>query len=70
MTNEERGKIGIEALPEDLYEAIKEMEESELVKRTLGDQVFNWFIRNKKLEWDLYRGQITSYELKKYLPIL
>lgn len=70
MTDEEREKIGIEALPEDLYEAIKEMEESELVKRTLGDQVFNWFIRNKKLEWDLYRGQITSYELKKYLPIL
>ncbi|MDI6892575.1 MAG: glutamine synthetase family protein [Actinomycetota bacterium] len=70
MTNEEKEKIGIEALPEDLYEAIKEMEESELVKRTLGDQVFNWFIRNKKLEWDLYRGQITSYELKKYLPIL
>lgn len=70
MTNEERGEIGIEALPEDLYEAIKEMEESELVKRTLGDQVFDWFIRNKKLEWELYRGQITSYELKKYLPIL
>ena len=27
-------------------------------------------IENKKVEWDNYRIQITSYELEKYLPLL
>ena len=45
-------------------------EESELVRKTLGEHVFENFITNKKLEWDEYRTQITDYELGKYLPIL
>ena len=32
--------------------------------------VFYTFIKNKKIEWDLYRTQVTDYELKRYLPIL
>jgi len=28
------------------------------------------FIKNKKIEWEQYRAQVTDYELKKYLPIL
>ncbi len=70
MTDKERMKIGVEALPEDLYEAIKEMEKSELVRKALGDQVFEWFIKNKKLEWNNYRARVTPYEKEKYLPIL
>ncbi|MBU3911437.1 MAG: type I glutamate--ammonia ligase [Candidatus Omnitrophica bacterium] len=70
MTEEERAKAGIRSLPEDLYEAIKLTENSELVKEALGDTVFEYFIRNKKMEWDEYRSQISKYELDKYLPIL
>lgn len=70
MTDEERREVGIESLPEDLYEAIKITEGSELVKKALGDHVFTWFIKNKKMEWDEYKGQVTPYELGKYLPIL
>ncbi len=70
MTEEERKKEGIGSLPEDLYEAIKITEESELVRKALGDHVFSWFIRNKKLEWDEYKGQVTPYELGKYLSLL
>ena len=70
MTEEERAKAGIRSLPEDLYEAIKLTEKSELVKEALGDTVFEYFIRNKKMEWDEYRSQISRYELDKYLPIL
>ncbi len=70
MTDEERKKIGIESLPEDLYEAIKEMEGSELMRNSLGDQVFDWFIKNKKLEWNDYKTRVTPYEKEKYLPIL
>lgn len=70
MTSEEREKAGIESLPEDLYEAIKLAEESALVKDTLGDKVFEYFIRNKKMEWDEYKAQVSRYEIDKYLPIL
>ncbi|KPK97332.1 MAG: glutamine synthetase [Omnitrophica WOR_2 bacterium SM23_72] len=70
MTENQRMRSSIKALPEDLLEAIKLTEKSELVKRTLGEQLFNFFIRNKKMEWDEYKAQVTPYETKKYLPIL
>jgi glutamine synthetase len=44
------------------------MEKSELVADTLGEHVFDFFLRNKRAEWDDYRGEITPFELKRYLP--
>lgn len=70
MSEKERRKAGIESLPEDLYEAIKVTEKSALVRKALGDKVFEYFIRNKKDEWDEYRKQVTKHELDKYLAIL
>ena len=70
MSEEERQKRGIGALPASLLEAILLTEKSELVRKALGDHVFNAFIENKKIEWDQYRTQVTEYELKRYLPIL
>ncbi len=70
MTEEERIKSGIKSLPEDLLEAVKVAEKSQLVKNTLGEKVFDYFIRNKKMEWDEYKAQVTEYEVNKYLPIL
>jgi glutamine synthetase len=70
MTEEERRRRGIGTLPASLWEAIQLTEKSELVRRTLGDHVFHAFIKNKRIEWDQYRTQVTDYELKRYLPIL
>jgi glutamine synthetase len=70
MNEEERKKLNIKSLPEDLWEAIHLTEKSELVKKALGEKLFTYFIRNKKLEWDEYKGQVSQYELDKYLPIL
>ena len=70
MSEEQRRKAGINSLPEDLWEAIKLTEKSSLVKRALGDKLFEYFIRNKKMEWDEYKAQVTQYEIDKYLPIL
>ena len=70
MTEEERHQRGISTLPGSLFEAIELTEKSEVVKKALGEHVFNSFIANKKVEWDRYRTQITDYELKRYLPIL
>jgi len=70
MTDKERQKANIKSLPEDLYEAIKLTEKSSLIKETLGDKVFEYFIRNKKMEWNEYKAQVSKYEIDKYLPIL
>ena len=70
MTPEERMAEGVEALPGSLEEAISCMEHSELVAETLGEHVFEWFIRNKRAEWDAYKTQVTPFELERYLPIL
>jgi glutamine synthetase len=70
MSEDERMRSGIKSLPEDLLEAIKITENSKLVKECLGDKVFEYFIRNKKMEWDEYKAQVTQYEINKYLPIL
>jgi glutamine synthetase len=66
----EREKRGIRQLPGSLLEALQLTENSKIVREALGDHVFSHFLENKKVEWDNYRIQITSYELEKYLPLL
>ena len=46
------------------------MEGSELVAEALGEHVFDWFLRNKRVEWDTYQRHVSKYELSTYLPIL
>ncbi len=70
MNPDERRAHGIVDLPGNLYAAIQEAERSELVKETLGEELFEKFIRNKKIEWDHYRIQVTNFEIEKYLPRL
>jgi glutamine synthetase len=70
MGEEERQRRGIGTLPGSLWEAIQLAERSELVEKALGAHVFDAFIKNKMIEWDQYRSQVTDYEIKRYLPIL
>jgi glutamine synthetase len=70
LTEGERRALGIDPLPQNLAEAIAVMESSELVAETLGEQVFDFFLRNKRQEWHDYRGQVTPFELQRYLPSL
>jgi len=70
MGEEARDRAGIKSLPGNLFEALQEIEKSELVRETLGDHIFNKFVANKKIEWDRYRTHVSQYEIEKYLPIL
>ena len=70
MTPEELASEGIRSLPSSLQEALVAMEGSELVAETLGEHVFEWFLRNKRAEWDAYTREVTPYELARYLPAL
>jgi glutamine synthetase len=70
MSPEEREQCGIRSLPGSLAEATERAEESDLLRKTLGDHVFEKLIENKKIEWHQYRSQVTQFELERYLPVL
>lgn len=70
LTDAERRALGIAPLPQNLAEAIALMERSDLLPEVLGEHVFEFFLRNKRHEWEEYRQQVTPFELHKYLPVL
>ncbi len=61
---------GFEPLPSSLGEAIARYEGSELMRRTLGDHVFESLLLNKRQEWMQYRSQVSQFELDRYLSVL
>ena len=70
LSDSERRALGYSPLPASLDHAIEFMEESELVAETLGEQVFNFVLANKRSEWRDYRSQVTPFELARNLEIL
>jgi glutamine synthetase len=70
LSEEERRAAGIASLPDTLLDAIHRMERSELVADALGEHVFEWFIRNKRQEWAVYRTHVSPLEIERSFPIL
>ncbi|MEJ2857430.1 MULTISPECIES: type I glutamate--ammonia ligase [unclassified Saccharothrix] len=70
LTDRERRAAGYDNLPQNLGEALTEMENSELLAEALGEHVYDYFLRNKRNEWDQYRRSVTPYELRTLLPVL
>jgi glutamine synthetase len=70
MSPVELAAEGIASLPGNLAEALEEMEASELVAATLGEHVFEWFLRNKRAEWSEYKTHVSRFELERYLARL
>jgi glutamine synthetase len=70
LTERERTSLGIEPLPKSLNEAIEIAERSELLAETLGEHVFDFFLRNKRAEWNDYRGQVSAFERDMMLPVI
>jgi glutamine synthetase len=70
MSYDERKERGIVSLPESLKEALDEMETSDLMKETLGETAFENFLKEKRNEWDLYRMQVTEWEVNRYIKRL
>jgi len=70
MDEAARERAGITSLPGNLFEALQDLEKSELVRETVGNHIYNKLIANKKIEWDRYRTHVSMYELERYLPLL
>jgi glutamine synthetase len=70
LSQDERRAAGIAILPDNLHDAIDAMEGSDLVAEALGEHVFEWFVRNKREEWETYRAYVTPLEVERYFPLL
>ena len=67
MTEKERKALQIEKLPENLGEAVAELERDTYICETLGAGLASKIIEEKKQEYYDYCMQVTDWELAKYL---
>ena len=67
MTDEEREEAGIIQLPKNLYNAVKYMKKSDLMKEMMGKDAFKKYTSAKMDEWMEYTSQVTDWEIDKYL---
>jgi len=70
LTDRERAALGIDPLPRGLDEAIAVAEKSELLAETLGEHVYDFFLRNKRAEWAEYCAQVSAFERTRMLPVI
>ena len=70
LSASELAAAGAKRLPSTLSEALDLMEGSELVAEALGEHLFDWFLRNKRSEWDRFQHHVSRFELETYLPVL
>ena len=70
LSEKERKALGIQPLPKSLNEAIDIAENSELLAETLGEHVYDFFLRNKRTEWEEYPVQVSAFERDRMLPVL
>lgn len=67
MSQREKSRLKIGALPSNLLQAIEQFEKSKLMRDTLGDHIFFNFVAAKKQEWSEYISQVHEWERKRYL---
>jgi glutamine synthetase len=69
LTREQREAQGIQNLPENLKDALKEMRKDPMMLAVLGQHTFDKYLLAKEKEWDSYRTFVSEWELKRYLGL-
>ncbi|HPA00291.1 type I glutamate--ammonia ligase [Mesotoga prima] len=69
MKGSRRKELMIENLPGTLINALEFTRNSEFVRSTLGDHIFNTFVRSKEGEWSEFCASVTDWEISKYLEL-
>ncbi|WP_067932893.1 type I glutamate--ammonia ligase [Alicyclobacillus kakegawensis] len=69
MSDEEKEEIGIRNLPENLLMSLEALTKDEVVCSALGEHVLTHFVEAKKIEWNMYRTQVTEWETDQYLNL-
>lgn len=69
MNIQERNEKHITDLPSTLHNALKEFQNDDVMRKALGDHIFQSFLEAKKLEWASYRQEVTQWERDQYLEM-
>lgn len=67
MNLADRKLNNIESLPENLYEAIAELNRDEIIQEALGSHIYTRFCYAKIKEWETYSSQVYEWEIEEYL---
>ncbi len=70
LEREERERLGIKNLPENLKDALKELRRDAVVKAALGEHVLEKFMAAKNDEWDRFRKHVSQWEIDTYLKAI
>lgn len=70
MSLEEKREKGIQALPENLSEALNYMEQDVLLQEVLGEKFIAAYTKAKRKEWKSYLAQVSEWELNRYLYLV
>jgi glutamine synthetase len=73
MSEAQRSELGIELLPANLLDAVRELERNDVLRRALGKvrdgDYVDYFAKVKHKEWQAAHEQITQWELDRYLQL-
>ena len=67
LTDEEQKDLGIEGLPPNLEDALAAFEDNEVLRKALGDHIFDAYLSEKWSEWREYRAQVHQWALDRYM---
>src|SRR6184192_2728206 len=67
MSYRERRRFRIDDLPRDLHEALDYLERDGVIREALGDHIYERYLDAKREEWQEYIGQVSEWELNRYL---
>jgi glutamine synthetase len=69
LTALERERLGVKSLPHDLYEAIQVAEVSDLLAKTLGEDVLRKIVETKLADFEKFRLYISPLDLEHHMEL-
>lgn len=69
MNAKDRANNGIHDLPSTLHNALKELDEDDLLKSALGKHIYTSFVEAKKQEWAAFQESVSEWEKEQYLEL-
>ena len=67
MSQREKRRLKIDALPANLAEALDYLEKDAVMKDALGEHIHENFLRAKRQEWHEYISHVHPWEQDRYL---
>lgn len=67
MTGDEIVNNQIDILPRTINEALEELKKDSVIRKSLGEHIFDRFIEAKSLEYKRYEQEVTPWEIEQYL---